>query len=111
MEDSDNAANANQSNSSQLVTQNDLNAVVGKTLTFREGSSFVISADGTLSGFFDGTPLVGTYEMRDGFFCRTLSEGPRGPSPEDCQLLVLDGNVLQVTRDRGNGSSFSYTLS
>ena len=68
MEDSDNAANANQSNSSQLVTQNDLNAVVGKTLTFREGSSFVISADGTLSGFFDGTPLVGTYEMRDGFF-------------------------------------------
>ena len=95
----------------QLATQNDLNAVIGKTLTFNPGESFVIAANGTMKGNWGGAPLVGTYEMRDGFFCRTLSQGPRGPSPEDCQLLILNGSSLDVTRDRGNGGSFSYTVS
>lgn len=95
----------------RLATQSDLNAIVGKTITFEPGQSFVISSNGTLNGSWDGAPLTGTYQMRDGFFCRTLSQGPRGPSPEDCQLMVLDGNALAVTRDRGNGGSFTYTVS
>ena len=95
----------------QLATQSDMNAVVGRTITLNPGQSFVISADGTLNGTWDGQPLVGTYEMRDGYFCRTLSQGPRGPAPEDCQLFVLQGNQLMGTRDRGNGSSFTYTVS
>lgn len=94
----------------QLATQEDLAAIVGKTLDFGEGRSFVISADGTLAGDWGGTPLAGTYEMRDGFFCRTLTAGPGGGSPEDCQLFILNGDMLDVTRDRGNGSNFSYTI-
>lgn len=104
-------AGAAQSGAMQLATQSDMNAIVGKTLTHSPGQSIVISSDGTLSGSWDGMPIVGTYEMRDGFFCRTLSQGPRGPSPEDCQLLVLDGNTVLGTRDRGTGNSFTYTVS
>jgi len=95
----------------RLASQSDLNAIVGRTITFAPGQSFVISGNGTLNGSWDGAPLVGTYEMRDGFFCRTLSQGPRGPSPEDCQLFILDGNTISVTRDRGTGGSFDYTVS
>ena len=95
----------------QLETQSDMAAVIGNTLTLGPGQSFVISDAGTMNGSWNGMPLIGTYEMRDGYFCRTLSAGPRGPSPEDCQLLVLDGTNLIGTRDRGNGASFTYTMS
>lgn len=95
----------------QLATQSDMSSVVGKTLTLGPGQSFTIGADGSLMGTWDGNPLVGTYVMRDGYFCRTLSQGPRGPSPEDCQLLILNGSNLAVTRDRGAGSAFTYTVS
>jgi hypothetical protein len=95
----------------QISTQSDMSAIIGKTLTFGPRQSFVISDNGTLRGSWDDMPLIGTYEMRDGFFCRTLSAGPSGPSPEDCQLLILDGANLMGTRDRGNGASFTYTVS
>lgn len=95
----------------QLATQADLSAIVGKTVSFQQGQSFRILANGTIQGSWDGTPVVGTYVMRDGFFCRTLTSGPRGPTGEDCQLFVLDGNTLAVTRDRGTGASFNYTIS
>lgn len=95
----------------QLATQSDMSAITGKTLTFAMDQSFVISDDGTLKGSWNGEPLIGTYEMKDGFFCRTLSAGPRGPSPEDCQLFKLNGTSVSATRDRGNGGSFTYTVS
>ena len=94
----------------QLRTQSDMAAITGRTLTHQPGQTVVISADGTLSGTWDGKPLAGTYEMRDGYFCRVLSKGPNGPSPEDCQLFVLEGNTLTGTRNRGEGATFTYTL-
>ncbi|AEI92458.1 hypothetical protein [Roseobacter litoralis] len=98
-------------NAMQLATQSDMAAITGKTLTLQPGQSIQILADGTIEGSWDGKPLAGTYVMKDGFFCRTLSQGPRGPSPEDCQLLVLEGNKVQGSRDRGNGASFTYIVS
>lgn len=97
--------------SGQIATQSDMAAITGKSLTFAENQSFVAHSNGTLVGDWDGIALRGTYEMRDGFFCRVLTQGPRGPSPEDCQLLILNGDQLHVTRDRGNGAAFSYTVS
>ena len=103
-------AMATQDAGMQLATQSDLAAVTGRTLVHGPGQTIVISADGTVNGSWDGKPIVGTYEMKDGFFCRTLSQAPRGPSPEDCQLMILEGDTLRGTRDRGNGASFSYTV-
>ncbi|RED11252.1 hypothetical protein [Pontivivens insulae] len=93
-----------------IATQEDLQALVGKSLSFGEGRAFTINADGTLAGDWAGTPLAGTYEMRDGYWCRTLTAGPSGPSPEDCQLVVLDGDQATFTRDRGAGSPLVYTV-
>jgi hypothetical protein len=95
----------------QLATQEDLGLIIGKTISFNEGQSFRILGNGTIRGRWDGTPLRGTYEMRDGFFCRILTEGPRGPTGEDCQLFVLTGDTIAVTRERGTGASFNYTVS
>ena len=95
----------------QLSTQADMAPIIGRTLTFGPGQTMVVRGDGAISGDWDGKPLVGQYKMKDGFFCRTLSQGPRGPSPESCQLWVLDGRTINVARDRGKGAKFSYTVS
>ena len=102
---------APQSGATQLATQADMTAVVGKRLVHDSPAQYVITgADGTLSGSWDGVRLAGNYEMKDGFFCRTLSAGPGGASPEDCQLFILEGNKIIGTRNRGKGSSFTYTV-
>lgn len=95
----------------RLATDQDMQAIYGKTLTYKPGFSFVISQNGTMSGSWGGGSLEGTFEMRDGYFCRVLTQSPRGPMPEDCQLFILEGDSLTGTRDRGNGVSFTYTVS
>ncbi|UWR23440.1 hypothetical protein [Sulfitobacter sp. S190] len=95
----------------RLATQADMALIDGKTLTLEPGKSYVVSSAGTIRGSWEGKPLVGTYEMRDGYFCRVLTQGPNGPAPEDCQLLVLEGDTLRGTRNRGEGASFRLTVS
>lgn len=99
------------SSATRLATQADMAAITGKMLTLEPGKSYVIDAAGTIQGTWDGGPLVGQYEMKHGYFCRTLSQGPSGPAPEDCQILLLDGDTLRGTRDRGDGASFALIVS
>lgn len=91
----------------QLATQSDMAAIVGKRLTFASGQYLTVTADGKITGAWDGQDLTGTYEMRDGFVCREISIRPG----EDCQLWILNGNELIGSRDRGNGAQFTYTVS
>lgn len=94
----------------RLSTSDDFAQIMGKRLMFGDADFVVINANGTLTGDFNGVDTRGTWELKDGYFCRTLTAGPRGASPEDCQLVVRKGNVLSVTRERGNGASFDYTI-
>jgi hypothetical protein len=82
------------------------------TLAGSPSDYVVIRSDGTLEGEFGGVPTAGTWEMRDGYFCRVLTEGtPQAiAAGEDCQISELRGNRLRVTRDRGAGSQFEYIL-
>lgn len=75
-------------------------------------NNLVIGVDGSITGTFGGANLAGSWEWRDGAWCRTLTEGPRGPSPEDCQQWTInaDGD-FDVSRNRGQGASFTYVLS
>ena len=74
-------------------------------------NEIVIGSDGSISGVFNGAVLAGTWEWRDGAWCRTLTAGPRGPSPEDCQIwTITPEGEFEITRNRGEGSSFTYVL-
>ncbi len=95
----------------RLSTSEDFATITGKTLKFGDSDFVVINANGTLSGEFAGVETLGTWEVRDGYWCRELSAGPRGPSPEDCQLFVRSGKTLNITRERGEGASFVYIIS
>lgn len=84
-------------------------AIVGKTLEFN-GNTFTVNADGTFSGPWDGNGISGTWTWENGAFCRAGRAGSR-TLDRDCQTWAVNGNVATVTRDRGAGSSFDYTIS
>jgi len=97
--------------STQLSTPAEFAPLLGKRLELNENDHLVLNADGSLSGEFGGAVTRGTWVVRDGFWCRELTAGPRGPSPEDCQLWAQEGSSINVTRDQGRGGSFVYEIS
>lgn len=73
--------------------------VVGNTLS-RNNSSFVIEADGTISGTYAGRTMEGTWEWVGDAFCRTLTTPRRG---YNCQMVQYDGEAARFVRYPGNG--------
>ena len=82
--------------------------LVGKTIGFA-GNTFVINADNTVSGPWDGTGITGTWSWEDQYWCRDIAIGGTARNP-DCQIWTVEGTSATVTRDRGNGSSFTYSI-
>lgn len=68
---------------------------------------FVIKKNGSLKGEFNGEKLKGAWQWRDGYWCRTLKTHSKNT---DCQLWQVKGNEFQVTRNRGEGKSFTYIV-
>ncbi len=77
-------------------------ALAGQTLENR-AVSFHLHENGTLSG----TGVKGTWEVKDGKFCRTLSQ-PASLAGSDCQAVLFDGDL--VTFFRSNGTKATYRL-
>jgi len=71
-----------------------------------------VRADGTFDGTWEGEPIAATWEIRDDFFCRTLTEFfiESRTGEEDCQLWEKMGDTITAARDRGMDGSFMYTL-
>ncbi|MEO1550236.1 MAG: hypothetical protein AAFR93_07345 [Pseudomonadota bacterium] len=95
----------------RLATVEDLGTFLDRNLAFDAEQYSVINSDGSLGGIFAGVGIEGTWEMEDGFFCRTLTAGPEYAMkiPVDCQLLEANGSTLRGTRDKGNGRQFILT--
>lgn len=90
-----------------ITTEADFRAqVVGKKLMF--GDDYVTArANGKVVGNFGGKALNGAWAWRDQFWCRTLTTHAKNT---DCQAWETDGKTYRVTRQRGQGKSFDYTL-
>ena len=54
--------------------------------------------------------MAGTWKFEDGFWCRTISVEEGNPPDFDCQKFEQSGSQLIGTRDRGNGTSFTYEI-
>ena len=75
--------------------------VVGKILEAGT-ATFVVSADGTLSGSISDGAISGTWQYKDDQFCREAKAGSR-QFPYDCQFVLLQGNEVVFWRNRGRG--------
>lgn len=75
--------------------------VAGKRLT-GDGVSLRVSPDGLIAGRGFGLRVTGTWEWRDGLFCRTLDTALRD-FPLNCQTVAVQGDVVRFRADRGTG--------
>jgi hypothetical protein len=101
----------------EQITATTINLIFDKQLFLFDGeiqteNFIIVRSDGTFDGTWEDAPIAGTWEMRDGYWCRFLTEffNPAAVGSEDCQLWELRGNQIRGTRDRGMGNSFIYNI-
>jgi hypothetical protein len=69
-----------------------------------------LTRDGRITGRALGWALTGSWDWKDGFFCREIDWSGYA-IPLNCQLVeVRDGEELRFTVDRGAGDSASFKL-
>lgn len=74
-------------------------AVSGKTLVAGETSVYV-NPNGTLSGQTPAGSIAGTWEVRNGQWCRNLT-APAALANSACQDAQLNGNILTLPNSAG----------
>jgi len=104
---------AKDSESFTQVTEAELPNHMGKKWDLN-GDYIVVAEDGTFDGTWKNQPIAGTWEMKDGYWCRVLTVffEPERTGSEDCQLIEANqtGDKLRGTRNRGKGISFVYAV-
>lgn len=69
-----------------------------------------VRPDGRIEGEALGWAVTGSWDWRDGFFCRQM-DWSGYPIPHNCQLVeVRDGKELRFTVDQGRGDSARFRL-
>ncbi|WP_235933091.1 dihydrodipicolinate reductase [Paragemmobacter ruber] len=74
------------------------------------GISLTVEEDGEIKGRALGWDVTGTWEWRDGYFCREM-DWSGYPIPQNCQLVeARGGEEIRFTVDKGAGDSASFKL-
>ena len=82
--------------------------VVGAKIS-NNGTWLVLSNDGKLTGkTAKGDKMNGVWKWNQGFFCRNLLIGKKELG-SDCQVVAIDGNEVQFTREQGKGDAIVFT--
>ena len=75
--------------------------VNGKDLRLT-GIRINLTADGAIVGRAFGTPVTGSWNWQDSYFCRTLYWGTRDLG-QNCQEVSINGDRIRFQSDRGAG--------
>lgn len=73
------------------------------------GVGLRVLPDGRIEGSAMGWPITGSWEWREGYFCREMDWSGTAIAP-NCQLVEARGNALRFTVDRGAGQSAEFAL-
>jgi len=82
--------------------------VVGNAYVDNNGNWFRFNANGTLSGGANGQDLAGNWQFVRGFACFNRTLGGE-PLPNDCIVVLVDGDKLVTVRNEGQGRQTQYT--
>lgn len=93
----------------RISTVEQIQPLLDRRWNFGDGMYTVLRPDGSFAGDF-GRSVAGTWEMRDGYWCRTITQGAGTAPPTNCQLLQGDGSNFTATRDKGTGKAVPFTL-
>jgi hypothetical protein len=87
-----------------------LNILAGRALTLGLFDlSLRVMPDGAIRGRAVGWDVTGTWDWKDGLFCREMDWSGM-PIDYDCQLVEKSGDKLRFTSDAGKGRSASFAL-
>lgn len=78
-----------------------LNLVAGKELRTL-GIRLVVTRAGEITGRAFGQPVTGSWDWKDGYFCRTLQAGD-DVYGLNCQVVSQKNNRVRFQADRGTG--------
>jgi hypothetical protein len=73
------------------------------------GITLNVRADGTITGDAMGWPVTGSWDWKDGFFCREM-DWSGTPIPFNCQLVERRGDDIRFTVDKGTGDSARFAM-
>ncbi|WP_422071124.1 dihydrodipicolinate reductase [Tranquillimonas rosea] len=86
-----------------------LDIVQGRELS-RLGVSLRVTPDGRITGSALGFDVTGSWEWRNGYFCRTIDYGS-GRLPNNCQVVLVNGGgTVRFIADQGQGDSADLSL-
>jgi hypothetical protein len=88
-----------------------LQLIEGRSLQLRLFRiSLSVLPDGRIDGSALGWPVSGSWEWKDGFFCREM-DWSGSPIPFNCQLVEARGDdQLRFTVDQGAGETATFAL-
>lgn len=92
---------------SRVTTADGFTAKVADQYFGDEGGQSIAKSDGTISGTFGGQKLSGTWEWKDGYFCRTSTLGEMDLG-SDCLVIEVTRNQMRLTLNEGHGPSVIY---
>lgn len=88
-----------------------LQSILGKNLTNDQVSQSSINADGTLSGVYNGTAYSGTWEIKNGQYCREIPAFNANGCQDVVALANAEGQVVAVEfRNPGADSGNRYNI-
>ena len=88
--------------------------VHGRDKKYNSEQFVTLSSDGSISGSWDGANVTGSFEIKNGKFCREVTVGSNA-SPYQCQTWLrgvgeTDSNIIYGFRSEGAGDNFYYTI-
>lgn len=92
-----------------VSSENEFRALVDGRELRRFAVRLQVNDDGTISGTGFGRQVTGDWGWQGRYFCRTLEWGSGG-DPDNCQLVLRDGNTLRFISDQGEGDSADFRL-
>ena len=92
-----------------VSNENEFRALVDGRELRRFAVRLQVHEDGTISGTGFGRQVTGDWGWQGRYFCRTLTWGS-GADPDNCQLVLRDGNTLRFISNQGQGDSADFRL-
>lgn len=92
-----------------IETRADFLDLVGEARLDTLGMTLQIRPSGRITGRAYGTPLRGTWDWSDIYFCSALTYGGRSHA-RNCHTVTLISQTLRMTEDEGQGPFSDFWL-